>query len=218
MMNTYILYDKDTGLYKIGKSGQVDKRLRKLCIQNIEPYNMFNGDIEAELHERFKENRVIHPFVDDGKTEWFRFGGKFKEFIEDLGKRDIPYLNPHNIYAGMDEESSVHYDRAQTEAELEYYEEYYKLKLGQKILILLGYIYYGPEGYSTNHPEIQIQGYKILVTKRVYDDIVNNYELKVVKNTFKSAINNTVKGKVYVRRINDMWMILNRKFDNYERE
>jgi len=211
-MNTYILYDKRFDVYKIGRSKQVDKRLRKLCIKGIEPYTIFEGDIEAELHERFKEYRINHPDKEiiDGHTEWFKFGGKFKEFIGDTNKTTCYYLNTYSIYTGMNELNLVEYDSPQTEHELEFLDEYYKLKIGQKLLILLGYIYYGPEGYGTNHPGISIKGYKILMTKEVYNEIVGNYKVTIVNNRFKSAMNNIYKGKVLVRRISDMWLIVSK--------
>jgi hypothetical protein len=207
-VKTYILYDEDLGVYKIGKSGQVDRRLRKLCINNVKPVKVFDADIESELHEEFKEQRFNHPGMVDGRTEWFHYGGKFKEFLDNIEFEEIPYLTTYNIYNEMHLRDNIKYDRPQTESILERYDEYYKLKIGQKILILLGYIYYGPNGYATNHSGVVLNGYKILLTKDVLKEIVNKYKINILENRFDSAINNINKGKVYVRKMEDMWLIV----------
>lgn len=64
--NTYIILNKDTGLYKIGRSEDVSKRFRNLetisgC--NLELLHVFDKDIESELHQMYAKYRII--------GEWF---------------------------------------------------------------------------------------------------------------------------------------------------
>ena len=94
-MYTYILYDKEYDLFKIGRSSSPQQRFHKLCvIDKVYPVAIFPKDVELELHTLFKENRTAHPDETvDGYTEYFKRGGKFDEFITkiDEQKTVIPY-------------------------------------------------------------------------------------------------------------------------------
>ena len=64
--NTYLIYDDQNGLYKIGKSNDVQNRVKALSIsnQNLKLKLIHLGDIELSLHEKFAKKRVF--------GEWFK--------------------------------------------------------------------------------------------------------------------------------------------------
>lgn len=64
MMFTYIMKSQD--LYKIGKSNDVESRLKCFKIGNpfIELITKYEGNLEGRLHDKFKDKRVT--------GEWFR--------------------------------------------------------------------------------------------------------------------------------------------------
>lgn len=64
--NTYLIYDDQNGLYKIGKSNNVQNRVRALSIsnQNLKLKLIHLGDIELYLHKKFAKKRVF--------GEWFK--------------------------------------------------------------------------------------------------------------------------------------------------
>lgn len=64
MIQTYVVFSR--GLYKIGKSKNVETRLKSLKTANpdIELLYLINEDVEKELHLRFKDSKY--------KNEWFR--------------------------------------------------------------------------------------------------------------------------------------------------
>lgn len=67
-MRTYIMYDKSANLYKIGRSRNIDDRLKGLRTGNpsIILIAYLDGDKETELHQRLALQRV--------ENEWFEFG------------------------------------------------------------------------------------------------------------------------------------------------
>lgn len=78
-MVTYIMGD-DTGMVKIGKTKNIDRRYRELSAGNPTLKLLFEheGDIENRLHKKYK----VHNVVTDGTaTEWFKLT---KKQIEDL--------------------------------------------------------------------------------------------------------------------------------------
>lgn len=62
---SYIMKDESNGLFKLGKS--INPRVRESTLQSEKPsiklVHKFEVDIEAELHKKYKENRV--------RGEWF---------------------------------------------------------------------------------------------------------------------------------------------------
>lgn len=74
---TYILTD-ETGLYKIGKSKDVKRRVRSLMIGNpsIRLVARIPKDVESVLHDQFKDKRV--------SGEWFRLTDLDLDFIKEL--------------------------------------------------------------------------------------------------------------------------------------
>ena len=67
-MKTYIMYDKSANLYKIGRSRNIDDRLKDLRTGNpsIILIAYLDSDKETELHQRLALQRV--------ENEWFEFG------------------------------------------------------------------------------------------------------------------------------------------------
>lgn len=65
LQKTYIIKDKNTGYYKIGKS--VNPIIREKTLQAQKPtyklIKVFNNDIESELHFKYKKHRI--------RGEWF---------------------------------------------------------------------------------------------------------------------------------------------------
>ena len=74
---TYILTD-ETGLYKIGKSKDVKRRVRSLMIgnPNIRLVARIPKDVESVLHDLFKEKRVA--------GEWFRLTKSDLERVKNI--------------------------------------------------------------------------------------------------------------------------------------
>ena len=75
--HTYILTD-GSGLYKIGKSIDVRKRVKSLMIGNpsIRIVAIFHKDVESMLHDIFKEKRVA--------GEWFRLTKSDLERVKNI--------------------------------------------------------------------------------------------------------------------------------------
>jgi hypothetical protein len=63
-IKTYLIYSKETGLYKIGKTKNLARRISQLG-ERLEFVAWANEDKERFLHRKFKEQRVFQ--------EWFRF-------------------------------------------------------------------------------------------------------------------------------------------------
>jgi hypothetical protein len=65
VQRTYILKDKNTGFYKIGKSINPKERERTLQSEKptIKMVKEFKTDIESKLHKKYSEHRV--------RGEWF---------------------------------------------------------------------------------------------------------------------------------------------------
>ena len=63
---TYVVYNRWTGLYKIGKTNNLSVRIKRLSYESgtiLDVVKIFEKDIEKTLHREFKENRII--------GEWF---------------------------------------------------------------------------------------------------------------------------------------------------
>ena len=77
--STYILQDNGNKLYKIGRTTNFEKRISVIKTSNplLKIIGISERDIESELHEKYKNNRMIR--------EWFSFTEKeinyiFKEY------------------------------------------------------------------------------------------------------------------------------------------
>lgn len=64
---TYILQDKGNKLYKIGRTTNFEKRISVIKTSNplLKIIGISEMDIESELHEIYKKNRIVR--------EWFSF-------------------------------------------------------------------------------------------------------------------------------------------------
>lgn len=95
---TYLLKDEREGLIKIGKTSVPQNRFNTLCtVGKVYPIVLLLGDIEKELHERFKDVRVDHPDTHKGGyTEYFKLGGKLDKFIEEHVE-DVPFIGPAQL-------------------------------------------------------------------------------------------------------------------------
>lgn len=202
-MNTYILYDSLRDLYKIGKTGNLESRLKKLCIDGVVPYTVFEGDIEDKLHKQFAQQRTKHPFFNDGYTEWFINGGKFKEYIQKVKPKEVPYNTPHDIYEALEESGNLHYDTVATSKVIRE-KDYYKFTVGRKILVLLGYIFYREMGYDSIHSGVKLVGSKTFLTNEILQDVSRKFSVSVVSTHVETTINNydiNVGKKLYMRKI-----------------
>lgn len=75
---TYVIKDRLSGLSKIGRTSDLNKRLSTLSTSNLN-LSLFisvDEDREKELHRLFKDKQV--------KNEWFDFNEKDLEDIKEL--------------------------------------------------------------------------------------------------------------------------------------
>lgn len=72
---TYVLIDRISGFYKIGKTSDVRKRVQILSCgnPNIELLLVIDSDVESELHNKFN-NKLV-------KGEWYALSHKDIDFI-----------------------------------------------------------------------------------------------------------------------------------------
>jgi len=198
---TYILHDTVRDIYKIGKSTNPYVRLKKLCVLGeIEPIKIFDDDLEAKLHAQFKDYRINHPLYKDGGTEWFRYGGTFKKYIDQVKREEIPFYTPHSLYQAIEDENNLEVDTKYTLNALAE-NEYYRYILGKKILLLLGYLYFYNGAYSTNHPGVAINGMQVYISTRVMNEVIENYKIYLVSSHFDNYMAKAVKGKVFLRKV-----------------
>lgn len=101
---TYILKDKKLDIYKIGKTKNPPSRFQNLCArEEIVPIALISKDVEKDLHTLFDSNRMnINTKAESGRTEWFKYGGVFAEFIDTLDvEKTIPFLSAHYIIKSL---------------------------------------------------------------------------------------------------------------------
>lgn len=79
---TYIIKEKSTGLYKIGKSVDPQKRERTLLSQkpDLEIIKIFPDNIEIDLHRRFSKCRVRGEWFNLTKSQLFFICNHFDAF------------------------------------------------------------------------------------------------------------------------------------------
>lgn len=80
-MFTYVIQGAPLSPVKIGRASDIDSRLRSL--QTGSPHELrvllvLEGDVESELHVRFKDDRI--------NGEWFRWSKKIESFISEKNK------------------------------------------------------------------------------------------------------------------------------------
>jgi len=207
---TYVLHDKETDLYKIGKSTNPRARFRKLCRPGkVIPIHVFNEDIEGELHGRFNAQRLkSHPNPDykDGHTEWFAKGGKLNPFIDSLEIQSIAFYSPHNLYDRLNEAGRLHITSNTISKKLQKM-DFYQYIIGRKILLALGYIYYTGIGYDTIHRGIALKGSKIFLSDSVIIEILNKIDVSLVTYNTESMTNkleNQFGKELFMRKVSEL--------------
>lgn len=207
---TYVLKDLDTGLYKIGKSINPRARFRQLCRPGkVVPVHVFQEDIEGELHGRYNAQRLkTHPNPEykDGHTEWFKYGGKLKPFIDELEVQEIAFYSPHNLYDQLHKEGNL-FIPAKIVSNKVTEPDYYQYIIGRKILNMLGYIFYNGMGYDSNHEGIAMSGPKLFITNTILTEVLNNYTVAIVSTRFQTTLSrfkNLYGKKVFVRKIDSL--------------
>ena len=76
-VKTYLIYDKMSNRYKIGRSNNVEQRLRQLSDDNnrLMLFSFCNGNIECKLHKRFYLKKL--------NGEWFNLSDKDVMYIKE---------------------------------------------------------------------------------------------------------------------------------------
>ncbi|MCK5788523.1 MAG: GIY-YIG nuclease family protein [Chlamydiia bacterium] len=202
---TYVLKDRERNLYKVGKTTNPKSRFRQLCIPGeLEPIKLFAEDIEKELHDRYKEFRLKkHPVYNDGKTEYFSYGGKFAEFIDDLDTDVLPFYTPHNIVLSFEKFGKLRFDTVSTKVAI-VNEDYYQWKIGRAILVLLGYVYYNGFGFESSHYEVEVEGSKLFITNSIVETILDTYTIDIVSSDMERVLyerKNQYGLKLYSRKV-----------------
>jgi hypothetical protein len=89
----YILYDNEDKIYKIGRSKNVEKRIKIIVegkkrnsITLIKEYKN-KGIMENIIHKKYDKQRVNHTFYVDGFTEWFNLTNEQIEEIDEMVKK-----------------------------------------------------------------------------------------------------------------------------------
>jgi len=206
-MFTYVLFDKENNLYKIGRSTNPRARFRQLCRPGrVRPIHVFKGDIEGKLHDRFADQRLFtHPDPEyaDGHTEWFRSGGKLQGFVDELEVQDVHFYTPQGLYNYLEDSDKIIIPEVAVMKRLES-ADYYRYSTGRKILNMLGYLYYNGVGYDTCHANVKMHGAKIFLTDSVLTDIAASYTVEIVGNRFTHTLQKFASrygNKVFTRRI-----------------
>lgn len=91
-MNTYIIKSELLALYKIGRTKEIDKRLKGLISStkdnNLSVVRLYNGDLEKQLHVMFSHKRI--------RGEWFDLNEEDLVFID--SNKPISREKKHGIY------------------------------------------------------------------------------------------------------------------------
>lgn len=80
---TYIAYDENRSLYKVGKTKDLGKRIRNILtyIQTITPIFVLEGDFEKEIHSQLESSRVFKEWFDISKEDLLNTREKYRDFI-----------------------------------------------------------------------------------------------------------------------------------------
>jgi len=197
-MYTYILKDKELGIYKIGRSTDPIKRFKSLCISDdIFPIALIPEDVEQDLHKMFKENRTVHAgFNHNGGTEWFKRGGRFNEFIDEIDDGTvIPHISIHNAIASYIKRGIIRFINGQVAAEVEEIDFGYHT-LGTTLLSALKII--------------KVQKYHIDVLERLKDDVLTIGKKITIS---KKLIANIEKYYVFYVGYNKLSLTMHEDFD-----
>ena len=203
MTYTYVLEDRELGIYKIGRSKDPHKRFSSLCIRGrIVPIILIRKDIEKELHGLFGHLRVKHKeFIGNGGTEWFRRGGKLSEMLDKVSKdKTLPYITVHSLIEELLADRLMHIGDLSARWELSNTIYGYH-RIGIKILYLLGYLRDGgrrPEVKKGTEGIAVIKG-KLAIAEWLVDKIKKDFEFFVAPYDWKEYIVENKKEKAISR-------------------
>jgi hypothetical protein len=189
-MYTYILKDKKLGIYKIGRSADPHSRFRSLCMRGrVVPIALLNNDVEKKLHKEFEENRTEHKeFVGNGSTEWFKRGGKFSKFIDQLEKESLPYITLHSFIEELIAEGALTFSDASTSWEIDNMVYGYHT-IGIKLLYMVGKL-----GLVNDRPvDIDVKGIsiikgKIAISEELIAKLKKGYKFFIASDYDKKVI------------------------------
>ena len=193
-MYTYILKDRDRGIYKIGKTKDPYKRFKSLCeVGKIAPIALIHKDIEKALHKKFSKNRVEHEdFKGNGGTEWFKKGGSFTDFINtvDTGKT-LPYITPHMFSKFLVKSGSLRIADASLNWEIDD-DKYAYQNIGINILHLLGYVSLNGKSLLSKDPGITFRNGSIAISEEVLFSIRHKYEMHMASVGFADGLRDSI--------------------------
>ena len=74
---TYILKDTSSKLYKIGRSSNVEERLKSLSVANpnLKIILVIDSNVEKQLHKHFKEKKV--------SSEWYSLNSSDIDYVKE---------------------------------------------------------------------------------------------------------------------------------------
>ena len=180
-MYTYVLKDLVQGIYKIGKTTSPSKRFNTLCVLGrVVPIALVEKDVEAELHKKFADNRVVNDQAQGGKTEWFRPGGKIDKFISriDTGG-SIPYITVVRMVNHLLDAGALKYKDASVQWEIDQ-SETGKFYIGLEILYRAGFAKaIKPSFISANTAKVTVYKDKIAVSECTLRHIIDTHEIHV---------------------------------------
>lgn len=95
---TYLIYHPVHKLIKIGKSACPDQRIKSLertYKTNLQTLFILPWDCESTLHQVFINYKYGgYAFKSEsGHTEWFRYDGRVKTFVDGVLNEGQPYLD-----------------------------------------------------------------------------------------------------------------------------
>ena len=216
-MYTYVLKDLVQEIYKIGKTTDPAKRFSVLCeLGKVVPIALVEKDVEAELHARFAENRIVNESASNGKTEWFRTGGKIDKFINkiDTGK-SLPYITVARMVNHLLASNVIKYRDSMVSWEIEQAETglFY---IGLEILYQTGFATRIKSGFSPKSTaEVTMYKEKITVAESVISHIIENYTVELFSDCVdKESIDNPTNApirKIRLDHITNVVILITKK-------
>ena len=184
-MYTYILYDSKLDMYKIGKTTSPITRFKKLCVRNrVLPIGVIPKNLEKSLHKKFADQRIKHPEFTDGKTEWFKNGGKIASYIKEFKKEDaFPINSPEVLFSDLVKKGGVVMNKTiMWDISQAYYGKY---SVGLQMLMLIGAIHRSSDSQyrywsKAEKHNITIMKAKITLSEFMITYILDHYEFMLV--------------------------------------
>jgi hypothetical protein len=180
-MYTYVLKDLVQGIYKIGKTKDPSKRLNALCTYGrVVPIALVEKDVEALLHEKFADTRIVNEEAQGGRTEWFKRGGKIDKFLDkiDTGK-SIPYITPARAVNIMIEGGNLFYRDRAVAWEVDQIETG-KFYIGIEVLYRAGLLKATkPKIISNDTSKVTTYREVIAISEEALRNVMNEYEVSI---------------------------------------